>query len=72
VDDTIFKNESERERVKNSNITLIIKVVKGNRSATIEKVNNRTYIIEGNSLKELDKAESRFVLAIYKGIAEES
>jgi len=72
VDDTIFKNESEREKVKNSNITLIIKVVRGNRSATIEKVDNRTYVIEGNSLKELDKAESRFVLAIYRGIGENS
>ena len=71
VDDSVFKNESEREKVKSSNITLILKVIKGNRSATIEKVDNRTYIIEGNSLEELDKAVSRFVLAIYKGIAEE-
>ena len=70
VDDTIFKNESEREMVKSNNITLIIRVVKGNRSATIEKVDNKTYIIEGNSLEELDKAVSRFVLAIYKGVAE--
>ena len=70
VDDSVFKNESEREMVKSSNITLIIRVVRGNRSATIEKVDNRTYVIEGNSLKELDKAESRFVLAIYRGIAE--
>jgi len=70
VEDEVFKNESERERVKSSNITLIIRVVRGNRSATIEKVDNRTYVIEGNSLKELDKAESRFVLAIYRGVAE--
>ena len=72
VDDSVFKNESEREKVKASNITLIIKVVRGNRSATIEKIDDRTYVIEGNSLKELDKAESRFVLAIYRGIAENS
>ena len=58
-------NDSERE-------VLILKVVKGNRSATIEKVDNRTYIIEGNSLEELDKAVSRFVLAVYKGVAEKS
>ena len=70
VDDSVFKNESEREKVKASNITLIVKVVRGNRSATIEKIGSRTYVIEGNSLKELDKAESRFVLAIYRGIAE--
>ena len=70
VEDSVFKNESEREKVKNSNITLILKVVRGNRGATIEKVDNRTYIIEGNSLKELDKAVSRYVLAIYKGVAE--
>ena len=72
VDDSVFKNESEREKVKASNITLIIRVVRGNRSATIEKIDDRTYVIEGNSLKELDKAESRFVLAIYRGIAENS
>jgi len=72
VDDSVFKNESEREKVKASNITLIVKVVRGNRSATIEKIGSRTYVIEGNSLKELDKAESRFVLAIYRGIAENS
>ncbi|HIP15645.1 MAG TPA: hypothetical protein EYG77_00370 [Methanothermococcus okinawensis] len=72
VDDSVFKNESEKEKVINSNITLILKVIRGNRSATIEKVDNRTYIIEGNSLKELDKAVSRFVLAIYKGVAEKS
>ena len=72
VDDSVFKNESEKEEVINSNITLILKVIRGNRSATIEKVDNRTYIIEGNSLKELDKAVSRFVLAIYKGVAEKS
>ena len=71
VEDSIFKNESERERVKNSNITLIIKVIRGNGSATIEKIGNRTYIIEGNSLEELDKGVSRFALAIYRGVAEE-
>ncbi len=64
VDDTVFKNESEINKVKNSNQTMIIKIIKCNKSATIEKINN-TFVIEGNSLKELDKAESRFILAIY-------
>jgi hypothetical protein len=64
VDETVFKNESEVNKIKNSNKTMIIKIIRGNRSATIEKINN-TFIIEGNSLKELDKAESRFILAIY-------
>ncbi len=65
VDDTVFKNESEREMVKNSNITMIVEFVLGNNTATIKKIGDRHYIIEGNSLKELDKAETRFLLAIF-------
>jgi hypothetical protein len=64
VDKTVFKNESEINNIKNSNNTIVIKIIKSDRLATIEKINN-TFIIEGNSLNELDKAESRFVLAIY-------
>ena len=64
VDETVFKNESEVNKIKNSNKTMVIKIIRSNRSATIEKINN-SFIIEGNSLKELDKAESRFILAIY-------
>ncbi|HIP16910.1 MAG TPA: hypothetical protein EYG76_01205 [Methanothermococcus okinawensis] len=68
VDDSVFNNESEIERVKNSNITMIIKIIRSNSTAKIVRV-NRTFVIEGNSLKELDKAETRFVLAIYTGLA---
>jgi hypothetical protein len=64
VDYTVFNNESEINEIKHSNKTMIIRIIRNNKPATIEKINN-TYIIEGNSLKELDKAESRFVLAIY-------
>ncbi|MBW9222627.1 hypothetical protein KKP97_06230 [Methanothermococcus sp. SCGC AD-155-C09] len=69
VDDSVFNNKSEIERVKNSNITMVIKIIRSNSTAKISKI-NRTFIIEGNSLKELDKAETRFILAIYRGIAE--
>ncbi|AEH06618.1 hypothetical protein [Methanothermococcus okinawensis] len=64
VDKNIFNNSTEAYMVKNSNKTMVINIIRGNRNATIEKYNN-IYIIEGNSLKELDKAESRFVIILY-------
>jgi len=45
---------------------MVIKIIKTQNNATITRINN-TFIIEGNSLKELDKAETRFVIAIFKG-----
>ncbi|AEF96170.1 hypothetical protein [Methanotorris igneus] len=54
---------SEIEMIKNSNKTMIIKVIKTNNNATITKIKN-TFIIEGNSLYALDMAESRFIIAI--------
>ena len=69
ADDEVFNNKSEIERVKNSNITMVIKIIRSNNTARIVRI-NRTFVIEGNSLEELDKAETRFVLAIYTGLAE--
>lgn len=63
ADQTLFNNTQDIEKVKNSNNTLVIQIERTNNSATIEKYNN-TYVIEGNSLEELDKAESRFVIAM--------
>ncbi|EHP84633.1 hypothetical protein [Methanotorris formicicus] len=54
---------SEIEMIKNSNKTMIIRVIRTNNNATISKINN-TFIIEGNSLNALDMAESRFIIAI--------
>ncbi|MDK2929786.1 MAG: hypothetical protein PWP73_1389 [Methanococcus sp.] len=58
-----FINNSEISKIKESNKTITIDIRKTKNSATIEKYNN-TYVIEGNSLEELDKAESRFVIAM--------
>ncbi len=66
TDKSIFNNTGEIYKVKSSNKTIVIKIIRGSRNATIEKYNN-SYIIEGNSLKELDKAESRFIIAICGG-----
>ena len=66
ADKSVFNNTEEIYKVKNSNKTMVIKIIKGSRNATIEKYNN-SYIIEGNSLKELDKAESRFIIALCGG-----
>ena len=63
ADQTLFNNTEDIEKVKNSNQTLVIQIERSNNSATITKYNN-TYVIEGNSLRELDKAESRFVIAM--------
>ncbi|MBA2861163.1 hypothetical protein [Methanococcus maripaludis] len=63
ADQTLFNNTEDIAKVKNSNQTLVIQIERSNSSATIEKYNN-TYVIEGNSLNELDKAESRFVIAM--------
>ncbi|ACX72651.1 conserved hypothetical protein [Methanocaldococcus vulcanius M7] len=57
---------NESEYLKHNNKTMIIEFIKTNTPAMIKKVNN-TFIIEGNSLKELDKAETRFVIAMLKG-----
>ncbi len=65
VDRSVFKNESEANKVKYNNKTMIIRIIRSNTPAIIKRVNN-TFIIEGNSLKELDKAESRFILDIYE------
>jgi len=65
TDKNVFNNTEEINKIKNSNKTMVIKIIKGSRNATIEKYNN-SYIIEGNSLKELDKAESRFIIALYQ------
>jgi hypothetical protein len=45
---------------------MVIKIIKTQNNATITKINN-TFIIEGNSLKEMDKAETRFIIALFKG-----
>ncbi|MDK2789928.1 MAG: hypothetical protein PWP15_435 [Methanothermococcus sp.] len=63
TDKSIFNDTDEINAVKASNKTMVIEIVRGNRSATIEKYNN-TFLIEGNSLEELDKAETRFIIAI--------
>ncbi|MEO2117066.1 MAG: hypothetical protein ABGW92_01490 [Methanocaldococcus sp.] len=57
---------NESEYLMQNNKTMIIKIIKTQNNATITKINN-TFIIEGNSLKELDKAETRFVIAMFKG-----
>uniref|UniRef100_A9AAB7 Uncharacterized protein n=1 Tax=Methanococcus maripaludis (strain C6 / ATCC BAA-1332) TaxID=444158 RepID=A9AAB7_METM6 len=64
VDDTVYNSTADIEKVKNSNITLTINISKGLTPANIEKYNN-TYIIKGNSLEELEKAETRFVIAMF-------
>jgi len=60
---TVFINNSEIAKIKESNKTIVIDVAKTENNATIEKYDN-TYRIEGNSLKELDKAESRFIISL--------
>ena len=57
---------NETEYLMKSNKTMVIKIIKTQNNATITKINN-TFIIEGNSLKEMDKAETRFVIAMFKG-----
>ncbi|ACV24202.1 hypothetical protein Mefer_0368 [Methanocaldococcus fervens AG86] len=57
---------NESEYLMNNNKTMVIKIIKTQNNATITKINN-TFIIEGNSLEELDKAETRFVIALFKG-----
>ncbi|ABR56571.1 conserved hypothetical protein [Methanococcus aeolicus Nankai-3] len=64
VDSSVFTNQSEIDKIKNSKITMIVKITKSNSTATISK-SNGVYVIEGNSLKELDKATTMFVLSIY-------
>ncbi|MCQ6253735.1 hypothetical protein [Methanocaldococcus sp.] len=57
---------NESEYLMKNNKTMVIKILKTQNKATIMKVNN-TFIIEGNNLKELDKAETRFIIAMLKG-----
>jgi hypothetical protein len=57
---------NESEYLMNNNKTMVIKIIKTQNNATITKINN-TFIIEGNSLKEMDKAETRFIIALFKG-----
>ncbi|AIJ05016.1 hypothetical protein JH146_0165 [Methanocaldococcus bathoardescens] len=57
---------NESEYLMNNNKTMVIKIIKTQNNATIMKINN-TFIIEGNSLKEMDKAETRFIIALFKG-----
>ena len=57
---------NESNYLMQNNKTMVIKIIKTQNNATITRINN-TFIIEGNSLKELDKAETRFVIAIFKG-----
>ena len=57
---------NETEYLMSSNKTMVVKIIKTQNNATITKINN-TFIIEGNSLKEMDKAEARFVIAVFKG-----
>ncbi len=69
VDDSTFNNQTEINNIKNSNKTLIIKIITSNTPAQIIK-NGNTYIIEGNSLKELDKGTTLYALAIYTNSSE--
>ncbi|XRO77279.1 hypothetical protein ACO3VM_01750 [Methanocaldococcus sp. 10A] len=57
---------NESEYLIHNNKTMVIKFIRTQNNATITKINN-TFIIEGNSLKEMDKAETRFVIALLKG-----
>ena len=57
---------NESNYLMQNNKTMVIKIIKTQNNATITRINN-TFIIEGNSLKELDKAETRFVIAMLKG-----
>ncbi|ABR54418.1 conserved hypothetical protein [Methanococcus vannielii SB] len=61
--ESTFLNNEHVDKVKNSNKTIVIDFQRTENPATIEKYNN-TYIIEGNSLIELDKAESMFIIAL--------
>jgi hypothetical protein len=56
---------NETEHLMKSNKTMVIKIIKTKNNATITKIGN-TFIIEGNSLKEMDKAETRFVIDIFE------
>ncbi|ADG13650.1 conserved hypothetical protein [Methanocaldococcus infernus ME] len=53
-------------KIINSNKTMVVSIIKGDGKAKIIKRGNR-FIIEGNSLEELDKAESRFIMAMLLG-----
>ncbi|AAB98250.1 TPA: hypothetical protein HA335_06145 [Methanocaldococcus jannaschii] len=57
---------NESEYLMHNNKTMVIEILKTHNTATITKINN-TFIIEGNSLKELDNAETRFVIDMFKG-----
>ncbi len=57
---------NESNYLMQNNKTMVIKIIKTQNNATITRINN-TFIIEGNSLKELDKAETRFIIAMFKG-----
>ncbi|XRP96995.1 hypothetical protein ACO3UB_00330 [Methanocaldococcus sp. 16A] len=59
---------NESEYLIHNNKTMVIKFIRTQHNATITRINN-TFIIEGNSLKEMDKAETRFVIAMLKGSA---
>lgn len=56
---------NETEHLMKSNKTMVIKIIRTQNNATITKIGN-TFIIEGNSLKEMDKAETRFVIDVFK------
>ena len=58
---------NESNYLMQNNKTMVIKIIKTQNNATITRINN-TFIIEGNSLKELDKAETRFVIALIRGM----
>ncbi len=62
---TYFTPEEVRYLTTN-NKTMVIEIYKTNNTATIKRIGN-VFIIEGNSTKELDKAESRFIIAILVG-----
>ncbi|XRO75558.1 hypothetical protein ACO3TA_01395 [Methanocaldococcus sp. 28A] len=57
---------NDSEYLIHNNKTMVIKFIRTQNNATIIRINN-TFIIEGNSLKEMDKAETRFVIAMLKG-----
>ena len=61
---SVFNNQSEIDKIKNSNLTMIVKITKSDNPATISK-SDGVYVIEGNSLKELDKSTTMFILSIY-------
>ncbi|MCS3901281.1 hypothetical protein [Methanococcus voltae] len=60
----IVLNATELDIVKNSNKTTVFELRKTNNTATITKVGFNHYLIEGNSLEEIDKAESRLLIAL--------